>query len=186
MNNLDTNFIKVTQNWLNHVVIQYNLCPFAKRERDKGSIRFTVEHQTDMEHCLQQLIQECVLLDTQDNLETTLIIYATAFSDFDDYLDFLALAEDLLIEQGYDGVYQVASFHPNYCFSDVVVDEPSNYTNRSPYPMLHLLREDSIEQALATHPDPDNIPQRNIQLMRQLGAETLQNLLTACYAKHLK
>lgn len=186
MGNLDTDCINATQNWLNDVVIQHNICPFAKRERDRGSIRFAVEHEIDIETCLFNLIEECFNLDEQGDIQTTLIIYANAFTDFDDYLDFLTLAEDLLIEQGYDGIYQLASFHPNYYFSDVAPDDASNYTNRSPYPMLHLLREDSIEQALATHPDPNGIPQRNIRLMRQLGAETLQNLLTACYAKHLK
>lgn len=186
MNNSDTDFIKTTQNWLNDVVIQYNLCPFAKRERDQGSIRFFVEYQTDVEACLFNLVEECFNLDKQSEIATTLIIYAQAFADFDDYLDYLALAEDLLIEQGYEGIYQLASFHPNYYFSDVAPDDSSNYTNRSPYPMLHLLREHSIEQALMTHPDPSSIPQRNIHLMRQLGTDALQNLLAACYAKHLK
>lgn len=181
MASADSSFIITTQKWLDTVVIQYNFCPFAKRERDKNSIRFTVDHHTNIEICLLNLITECLKLDSNHNIETTLIIYALNFSDFDDYLDFLAIAEDLLFKQGYEGVYQLASFHPQYCFSDVPENDPSNYTNRSPYPMLHLLREASIDRAMQEHPNPDHIPERNIALTRDLGLIKLQNLLASCY-----
>ena len=109
------------------------------------------------------------------------MIYDNAFISFDDYLDFLELAEALLLEQDYEGIYQLASFHPDYCFEGAKQDDPANYTNRSPYPMLHLLRESSIELALASYPHPENIPQKNIKSLRELGLTKIQSLLAGCY-----
>lgn len=179
---VDLAYISGTRMWLNSVIIGYNLCPFARHEQERGSIRFSVDQNVDMENCLLTMIDECERLDSDTTIETTLLIYARAFSNFDDYLDFLALAEALLTEQGYEGVYQLASFHPNYCFEGSSQDDPANYTNRSPYPMLHLLRESSIEEAISDYPDPDNIPHRNIELTRNLGLTKLQSLLAACYS----
>jgi hypothetical protein len=181
MNNKDQQLITTTQNWLKTIIIAYNICPFAKRELDRGSIRFSSNHDAEIESCLLDLMLECDLLDTDSSVETTLLIYDSAFTKFDDYLDFLELAETLLIEQGYEGIYQLASFHPDYCFVGAEPDDPANYTNRSPYPMLHILREASIEQAVATYPHPENIPQRNIELTRELGLVKMQALLSACY-----
>lgn len=170
-----------TQAWLKSFIIEYGICPFAKRELERDSIYFSVNHDTDIENCLLHLIQECDRLDTEPGIETTLLIYTDAFTEFDDYLDFLEIAESLLTEQGYEGTYQLASFHPDYCFQGSDADDAANYTNRSPYPMLHLLRETSIEQAVANYPDPENIPQHNIELTRKLGLAKLQALLSACY-----
>jgi uncharacterized protein len=181
MNNKEQQLISTTQSWLKTIIIEYTICPFAKRELDRGSIRFSVNHDTEIESCLMNLMLECDRLDTDSSIETTLLIYDNAFTVFDNYLDFLELAETLLIEQGYEGIYQLASFHPDYCFEEAKQDDPANYTNRSPYPMLHLLREAGIERAVATYPDPENIPQRNIELTRGLGLAKIQALLTACY-----
>lgn len=170
-----------TQAWLKSVIIEYSICPFAKRELERGSIHFSVNHDTETEQCLLHLVDECDRLETDPGIETTLLIYADAFAEFDDYLDFLEIAESLLIEQGYEGTFQLASFHPDYCFQGSDPDDAANYTNRSPYPMLHLLRESSIEQAVAAHPDPENIPQHNIELTRKLGLAKMQALLSACY-----
>lgn len=174
-------FISATQAWLKTVIIKHNICPFAKRELERGSIRFTVKHDTGIEDCLLGLIDECELLDSDDGIETSLLIYADAFAGFEDYLDFLELAEALLVEQGYEGIYQLASFHPDYCFDGAAPDDAANYTNRSPYPMLHLLREAGLERAISTYPEPETIPQRNIDLTRSLGAKKMQTLLAACY-----
>ncbi|ANE54920.1 MULTISPECIES: DUF1415 domain-containing protein [Methylomonas] len=173
--------IAATQAWLNSFVIAYNICPFAKREQQRNRIRYRVEHGNSIESCLNTLIDECIHLDTHPETETTLLILAEFFDDFDDYLDLLAIAEQLLIDQGYEGVYQLASFHPHYRFADSDETDPANYTNRSPYPMLHLLRESSIENALATYPDPAGIPQRNIELTRRLGMKKLEEILRACF-----
>lgn len=171
----------ITQAWLKSVIIEYSICPFAKRELERGSIYFSVNHDTVIEQCLLHLMDECDRLDTEPGIETTLLIYTGAFAEFDDYLDFIEIAESLLTEQGYEGTYQLASFHPDYCFQGSDPDDAANFTNRSPYPMLHLLRESSIEQAVANHPDPENIPQHNIELARKLGLAKMRTLLAACY-----
>lgn len=182
MTSLDQPYINATQIWLKKLVIGYNFCPFAKREQERDSIRYSVDHHIDLETCLLKVMLECLKLDTDTSIETTLLIYTRAYQSFDDYLDFLAMAEALIDEQGYEGIYQIASFHPEYCFEGVSLDDPSNYTNRSPYPMLHLLREASIEQAINHHPDIESVPQRNIELARNLGLTKLQILLAACYS----
>jgi hypothetical protein len=181
MDNNDQQIITATQNWLKTVIIAYGICPFAKRELDRGSIRFCTDHATEVESCLLNLLLECDRLNIDSSIETTLLIYDCAFSAFDDYLDYLALAGSLLIKQGYEGVYQLASFHPDYCFEGSTQTDPANYTNRSPYPILHLLRETSIDRAIATYPNPENIPQRNIELTRELGLAKMQALLAQCY-----
>ncbi|MEI6267345.1 MAG: DUF1415 domain-containing protein [Methylococcaceae bacterium] len=182
MDNKDQQLIAATQNWLKTIIIDYSICPFAKRELERGSIRFVVSHDTDIESCLSNLMLECDRLNSDAGIETTLIIYDQAFICFDDYLDFVELAEELLLVEDYDGVYQLASFHPDYCFDGVKQDDPANYTNRSPYPMLHLLRETSIDRAVDTYPHTEDIPQRNIELMRELGLAKVQALLAACYS----
>lgn len=177
----DHDISEATKAWLKNIIIGYSLCPFAKPVWDRGSIHFSIQHGSQIEQCLEQLIIECEHLDTDETIETSLLIYAQAFPAFDDYLDYLALAETLLIEQGYEGIYQLASFHPDYCFDGARPDDAANYTNRSPYPMLHLLREASLEQAIAAFPDPENIPYRNIDLTRKLGLAKMQSLLDSCY-----
>lgn len=177
----DEHYKTATQAWLKTIIIEYGLCPFANRELERGSINFSLVRDTEMENCLLNLMRECDRLDSDPDIATTLLIYPEAFAAFDDYLDYLELAETLLTGQGYQGLYQLASFHPDYCFDGARQDDPANYTNRSPYPMLHLLRESSIEQAVSHYPHPERIPQRNIELTRKLGLAKVQSLLAACY-----
>lgn len=179
----DQRHISATLAWLKSFIIEYSICPFAKRELDQGAISFHVSHDIDVPDCLLDMMFECDRLDADPEIATTLLIYADALADFDDYLDFFELAEALMIERGYEGVYQLASFHPDYCFEGAPPDDPANYTNRSPYPMLHLLRESSIEQAVASYPHPEQIPQRNIDLTRSLGLAKIQALLAVCHIK---
>ena len=174
--------IASTQAWLRTVVIGHNFCPFAQRELEQNRIRCSVNASPDWANGLQQLISECLLLDADPAITTTLIIFSQNLSHFDDYLDFLALAEQLLQAQGFHGTYQLASFHPDYCFEGASENDPANFTNRSPYPMLHLLREDSLASALRHYPQPEQIPERNIAVARQLGFAKMQALLRACYA----
>ena len=181
MQDNDQQLIDTTQNWLKTIIIEYSICPFAKRELERGSIRFVASHDTDIENCLSNLMLECDRLNSDAGIETTLIIYDQAFICFDDYLDFVELAEELLLVEDYEGVYQLASFHPDYCFEGAKQDDAANYTNRSPYPMLHLLRESSIDRAVDTYPQTEDIPQRNIELTRKLGLAKMQALLAACY-----
>lgn len=172
--------VSATRAWLTSFVIAHNICPFARQVYENDSVRFEVIDCTAMEESLTALIEECRHLDAEPKTETTLLIFAEAFSAFDDFLDLVAIAEQLLIEQGYDGIYQLAHFHPDYCFEGSTDEDPSNYTNRSPYPMLHIIREASLEQALRNYPNPENIPERNIALTRELGIDLLRKRLAAC------
>ena len=180
-NNDDQRIIAQTKKWLETVIIAHNYCPFAKREFDKGSVRYHIIHETEFNSLLQSVIQECIYLDQNPDTETTLIILPSNLNDFNSFLDCLVLAEDLLLSQGYEGVYQIASFHPDYYFQGSELDDPANYTNRSPYPMFHLIREASVEMAIKNHPDADAIPERNVEYAREQGLETMKSLLQACF-----
>ncbi len=169
--------IAQTKLWVERVVIGLNFCPFARAVFEQDKIHFQVSDAQSLDCCLEDLITEVERLDTQSKLETTLLIYENALQHFDDFLDVVEIANDLMIEQGYEGVYQLASFHPDYCFAESDENDPANYTNRSPYPVLHLIREQSLEQALASYKDPEDIPERNVQLARNLGLEKMKSLL---------
>ena len=177
---VDQNVIDRTQCWIKTIIVEHNFCPFAKRELERGSIRYKVEHISDLESALKALINECVHLDNNDASETSLLIFAEGFQDFESYLELVELGEGLIVDQGYEGVYQFASFHPDYCFADAEQDDAANYTNRSPYPMLHLIREASVERVLKNYPEPEKIPERNIEQARKLGLEEMKRQLEAC------
>lgn len=172
--------LRQTREWVSRFVVAHNICPFARREFEGETIRYVEISAASFERALVKLIEECQRLDDDANIETTLMVLATGVDDFDDYLDLLGLAEALLEDQGYEGIYQLASFHPDYCFDGVAEEDPANYTNRSPYPMLHLLRESSIERVLAGFSDPEKIPERNVKVLRELGAESLHALWLSC------
>ncbi len=176
----DATIIAQTSQWINSVVIGCNFCPFAAKAMLRKSIRFVVLPEATLEGALETFMEELRYLDSMEDIETTLVIFPGNFSDFEEYLDLVELAEDLSAEQGYEGVYQVASFHPKYCFAGADDDDPANYTNRSPYPMLHLLREDSITRAVEHFKDPEGIPERNMAFAREKGLRYMQMLRTAC------
>ncbi|MGK0269621.1 MAG: hypothetical protein ACI88H_000253 [Cocleimonas sp.] len=173
--------IEQTQKWLSSVIIKHSICPFAKREYDNSSIDYEILDSEDLQTQLEHLILQCEKMDNDTSRETCLLVFPKALSDFEDYLDALDIATELMIKQGYEGIYQLASFHPDYCFADADKDDASNYTNRSPYPMFHILREASIEKALANFPDPETIPERNIALTNEFGLEKMKKLLANCY-----
>jgi hypothetical protein len=173
--------IEHTKAWVSSVIVKHNICPFAGRAVERETIRYSVQESTDVAECLGFVLNECRILDMDKEVETSLLIFAEIFCQFDDYLDFVDMANALMLEQGYAGVYQLASFHPDYCFADADYNDAANYTNRSPYPMLHIIREASLQQALEDYPDPESIPERNIALTRQLGVEKMQAMLQACY-----
>ncbi len=179
--NDSTLIISHTRSWVKTVIIDLNFCPFARRVYEGESIHYAVIADSQLAHCLHALIDECLNLDKNDQFETSLVIFSQAFTRFDEFLDFVEIANALLIDRGYEGIYQLAHFHPHYCFADVAEDDASNYTNRSPWPMLHIIRESSLEQALNNFPDPENIPETNIRLARKKGREQMQALLDACY-----
>ncbi|MDI5920740.1 DUF1415 domain-containing protein [Halomonas sp. LR5S13] len=169
--------LAATRAWVETFVVARDVCPFAGREVARDTIRYVAVPASDREAALLALFDECRHLDATPEVETTLLVLTEGLDDFDDYLDLLAVAEALLAEQGFEGTYQLASFHPDYVFADAEPEAPANFTNRSPFPMWHLLREEGLARALAHHPDPAGIPERNIAAMRELGHEALSDAL---------
>ena len=165
--------VAAVRQWLRSFVIDLNLCPFAKRELVKNRIRFKLSRASSEPQLLIELQSELELLDRDQSIETTLLIHPEVLQDFDAYNQFLALSDSLIEQLGFLGTYQLASFHPGYQFENTQADDVENYTNRSPYPMLHVIREQSLERAIADYPDVDQIPVRNVELMRRLGKEKL-------------
>jgi hypothetical protein len=177
-------FIAETSAWVDRAVVGLNLCPFAKASQAKGRVRYVLSEATHPEALMACLIDELKrLAETSDlGFETTLLIHPHVLTDFADYNDFLGLAEGAVSELGLEGVVQVASFHPQYQFAGSAPDDLSNATNRSPYPTLHLIREDSIERAVAAFPRAEAIFEANVVTMQRLGAHGWAALQKQCRA----
>ena len=179
MTDTDLNRIaEETRHWLQTAVIGLNLCPFAKAVFNKGLIRVEVSRARHLDDFLEHLDRELLLLrDTPaDEIETTLLIEPQLFADFKLFNDVLDVTDQVLVEHGLEGIIQIAPFHPQFQFADSEPNAISNYTNRSPYPTLHLIREDSIAKAMQAFPDADTIFERNIALLEQMGIEGWQAL----------
>jgi len=163
--------IVATTEWLEKIVIGLNLCPFAKAVHIKNQIRYVVSSANNSDVLLADLKRELCLLVAADpeQIETTLLIHPEVLSDFVEYNDFLSVCDSAIEELEMDGILQVASFHPQYQFADTEIDDVTNYTNRSPYPMLHLLREANVTRALESFPDAAGIYQKNIATLQKLG-----------------
>ena len=173
----DTLIAKQTLDWVRSFIIKYNICPFAKGPINKGTLRIVVSDTSKKAQALEDLMTEIQFLDNNPEIETTLLVFANSFKMFFAYLDFVDLGERLLQEQDYEGIYQLATFHPDYYFADTDPEDVANYTNRSPYPMLHLLREDQVEKAISAYGDTEIIPQRNIATLHELGLEKIKKIL---------
>ena len=171
--------VAVVRNWVDRFVVGMNLCPFAKTELTRNRVRFTVSAANSEDLLLAELQTELELLNNNRCVETTLLIHPSVLRDFDAYNQFLNYAEALIKQMALEGIYQIASFHPDYRFEGSAPTAAENYTNRSPYPMLHLLREESLERAIARYPDVEQIPRRNIELMRRLGETKLLKIRRA-------
>lgn len=173
--------IAVTRRWLERAVIGLNLCPFAKSVHVNGRIRYSVSGAQSTMELVTDLSTELRALRAADPAvcETTLLIHPRVLTDFVEYSLFLRAAERTVAKQGFADEFQVASFHPAYQFGDAGPDDVENYTNRSPYPMLHLLRESSIERAVAAFPDAAMIYEKNIETLRRLGHAGWQRLWIA-------
>lgn len=159
--------------WLNSVVIGLNLCPFAGRPTQEGRVRLKVSEAITEEELLSELSAEMRLLDkaASAEIETTLVIVPHLLVHFYDYTQFLQWAQSHLKREGWQGVYQLASFHPSYCFAGAEPEDVENLTNRSPYPILHIIREQSLAAALGYVDDVEGIPERNKLRMRELSCE---------------
>ncbi len=169
----ENQIIDAVSTWLKQVVIGLQLCPFAAKPAEEGKIRFCVSYASDDELLLQALRSECELMTSTSasEVETSLIIVANHLDDFWSYNQFLVWANQLIKREGYEGVFQIASFHPDYCFAGTLPEDAENLTNRSPYPILHLIRESSLEKALKYFPNVDDVPENNKQKMNHLSSE---------------
>ena len=167
----DTDIISATQAWLEKAVIGLNLCPFAKAVHVKQQIRYVVSAATTPETLLEDLLNELRALQDADpeQIDTTLLIHPYVLNDFLDYNDFLDIADAAAAEPEFDDALQIASFHPDYQFADTAQDDIENYTNRSPYPTLHLLREASIDRAVEAFPEAEQIYEKNMATLNELG-----------------
>ena len=170
-------YIQQTIQWINSFVIELNLCPFAKREMEKDPARIQVSASTTVEKGLIDFMVEIECLNLDKTIDTSLLLFPHLFSDFFEYLDFVYLANIMLVQARYKGVYQLATFHPNYCFEGASVDDVTNYTNRSPYPMLHILREESLDHAIAYYGNTEAIPKNNIIRLQNLGLDEVKKSL---------
>jgi len=173
----DDQIKKQTIAWIRSFIIKYNIYPFAKYTVNQETIVLDVVQPSNLEQLLETMMSTIVRMDKDTEIETVLLLFPYSFSNFYDYLDFVSLAEERLSLSGYEGIYQLATFHPNYCFADVLETNVSNYTNRSPYPMLHILRESSIEKAIDYYGDTSKIPDTNIAMMHKLGLDKIIALL---------
>ena len=182
-------YLQATTEWLEKAVIGLNLCPFAKAPHNKGQIRIHVSFAKHLDAFLEDVDAEIRrLLDTPaETLETTLLVCATLFDDFLIFNDMLDAAEQAIEDNGATGIVQIAPFHPQFQFDGTDADDIGNYTNRSPYPTLHFIREDSIEKAAQAFPDPAVIFERNIETLQKMGRESWEKLgISGCPVHHDK
>jgi len=171
---------ETTERWLERVVIGLGFCPFAASVHNvDGGLAIEVLEASGAK-LFGLLLQQLEAMDQKEQPETALLVIPAGLEDFEIYLDFLADAEDLMHTEGYEGIYQLASFHPQYCFDSTAFDDASNFTNRSPFPMIHILREASLTRHLVEDEDAMKIPERNIRKAREEGYDNLQTLLDSC------
>ena len=165
----------LTRRWVETIVVGLNLCPFAAPVVKDESLRYSVSEATEKEALVADFLQqiEAIQLADEDVIATTLLIVPHMLQDFYDYLDMLALFEELLQDAGLEGVLQLASFHPGYLFGGVEENDLSHWTNRSPYPTFHIIREAQMSRALTHYKNPEQIPERNMKLLRELGRQSL-------------
>ena len=176
--------VSATKQWLEEVIIGLNFCPFAKKEFVNNTIHYHSSSANQVKVALNELIEQCRYLQMHDELETTLIIYNEGFRSFDRYLDLVDYGNDLLVDSGFEGIFQLASMHPEYCFEGEDYDDSSNYTNRSPYPIIHIIREVSMARVLSVYNEPEKIPENNIVLANEKGANFFQEILKRIHLNH--
>ena len=182
---IDSQVVASTQDWIEQFVIAHDLCPFARKVFDEGRIAYIVAHDDNTELHLRQLAGTLLAMeqepgndpDVSTDTQTCFCIYPDAYADFEHYLALVEAAETLIEDMGYTDNYQLASFHPQYRFDEADENDAANYTNRSPFPMLHILRQRDITLASEHYPDIEAVPQRNIELLRSIGLARLRDKL---------
>ena len=170
--------ITQTKNWITNVVIGCNFCPFAAKEVKRNSILYEVLYSENENEILKLLFSLFNKMDNEENIETAFLILPNGFNSFKKYLNMVDAADGFLTKENYEGIYQLASFHPQYLFAGSNENDPANYTNRSPYPMLHILREESLSKAIDNYPNVEDIPQNNIEFANAKGLEWMRNKAT--------
>ncbi len=167
------------RHWVEHVIIRYGICPFAKSVFATDDIQYRIIDSSDLEQQAMSLMGQLQLMKTNPTPETALLVFPTGVEDFEDYLLLLEVCNQLLEQRQETDVIQLASFHPDYLFEGEPEDSPSHFSNRSPWPIIHLIRQDSIARALENFAEPESIPERNIALMHQIGHTKLEQQLQA-------
>lgn len=176
---INSPYIKSTQTWLEKFVLGLNLCPFAHKPFKQGQIRFVLSEAKDADALVRNLLPELMFLYDHDpeEWETTLLVHPHCMQEWDDFWDFLGIVEELIDEAGLTGVFQVVGFHPDYLFGGEDPEDASHFTNRSPFPMMHILREESLSAAADGALDVEKIPEENIRRLRDLGRGILEKKL---------
>lgn len=171
-----------TLNWVRQFVVGLNLCPFAAPVLRQQGLKIVVCEAVDSKELIAAVLEQLDWLQQQDegSVATSLLVFSRTLTAFDDYWQFVGVAEQLLADAGLEGVIQIASFHPDYCFAGVDPDDVSHFSNRSPFPMLHFIREAHLSRVLDTVSDPDSIPDANIRRLRTMGREAIDRLLKQC------
>ncbi|WP_286261849.1 DUF1415 domain-containing protein [Thalassotalea atypica] len=169
--------ISQTKAWLDEVVIGLNFCPFAKKEFVNNTIAYAVSAHSQLKLALEEVALQFELLAHDAEIETSLLIFTDGYLQFERFLDLVDYSNDLLIDLGFEGIFQLANFHPDYFFEGEPLDSASHYTNRSPYPTLHFIREKSMERALNHYPNPELIPENNIALTQEKGCDYFEQIL---------
>ncbi|GAA4453490.1 DUF1415 domain-containing protein [Rurimicrobium arvi] len=175
--------IRHCADWVQFSVIGCGFCPFAYKVVADNSIRYKVIAGRELHLHPHMVLEELKMLELQPETATTLLIFPDAYEHFSAYLQLLNQSEKLLRRKGFEGIFQLASFHPEYVFGDADTDDPANYTNRSPYPIIHILREAGMQEALEGFREPERIPERNIRFARSKGADYLKALLAKAMGK---
>ena len=181
---IESGVILATKQWLDEVIIGLNFCPFAKKEFVNNTICYHKSKTEQIKPALHELIEQCRYLQSHEELETTLIIYKDGFRGFERYLDLVEYGNDLLVDSGFEGIFQLASMHPEYCFDGEDYDDSSNFTNRSPYPIIHIIREASMARVLSVYNEPEKIPENNIILANKKGTNFFQAILKRIHQTH--
>ncbi len=163
--------------WLKTIVIGLNFCPFARKPFESNLVRIVCNEASKEDEILELVLSELITLEESkaSEIETTLIVLPKAYPNFHDFNSLLYVLNNVIELEGFEGVFQIASFHPEFQFSDTEVSDVENYTNRAPYPILHLLREDSLSKVLDLHPDPDGIPYKNIERLKSFTVTELKD-----------
>jgi len=179
---MENKYIKHTKKWITDVVIACNFCPFAAKEVKRNTIRYHISELENKQEMKKEFLKEFEILDIEESIETSLIIYPTQFPNLMTFLSWIEEIEIFLEKKDYDGIYQIASFHPDYIFAGSSENDASNFTNRSPYPMLHILKEESLGIAIDSHPDTELIPEKNIKFANEKGIEYMKKLRDSCFS----